>query len=140
MAPSGLLADIPGEPMLVVVGAAVLGSIYVVWRLVGVAMKVIFFVASFAVGFLVTYGVSELSGHHQPLWVYGGEALAFAWVLSLIRAKIARAITALAVLGLSQITGLFAHKPPPAAPKPKKHVTTHKAIKKKPAPKEKSGE
>ena len=105
------LPHLPAQPMLVAAVAAFLGSVYIVWKLVGAVVKLLFFLVAFGVGYAVAYGLGQLGGHPQALWVYAGEALAFAWAVNLIRAKIARAVVGFAILGLGQITGWFGFAP-----------------------------
>lgn len=112
-----MLADLPPEPMLIAALAALLGSIYVVWRIVGAVVKLTFFLSAFAIGFGLAYGFGQLGGHPQAMWVYAGEGVVFAWVVNLIRAKIARTVAGLAVLGLGHLTGWFGFAPHAATAK-----------------------
>ena len=105
------LPQLPAQPMLIAAVAAFLGSVYLVWKVVGAAIKLFFFLVAFAVGYAAAYGLGQFGGHPQALWVYAGEALAFAWALNLIRAKVARIIAGFVILGLGQVTGWFGFAP-----------------------------
>src|SRR5579863_8684883 len=105
------LPQLPAQPMLIAAVAAFLGSVYIVWKIVGAVVKLVFFLVAFAVGYAIAYGLGQFGGHPQALWVYAGEALAFAWAINLIRAKIARAVVGAAILGIGQISGWFGFAP-----------------------------
>ena len=105
------LPHLPAQPMLIAAAAAFLGSVYVIWKLVGAAVKLVFFLVAFAVGYAAAYGLGQFGGHPQATWVYAGEALAFAWVVNLIRAKVARLVAGFVILGLGQVTGWFGFAP-----------------------------
>ncbi len=123
------LPQLPAQPMLIAAVTAFLASVFVIYKLVGAAVKLFFFVAAFGVGYGIAYLLGEFGGHPQAQWVYAGEGLAFAWVLNLIRAKIARAIVGAAVLALGQISGWFGFAPKTATPdkpeKPPVHAKKH---------------
>lgn len=128
-----MLAEIPQQPMLIAAGVALLGSAYAIWKLVGAAIKLMIFLASFVVGFGVAYALGQFGGHPQALWVYAGEGIGFAWVVSLIRAKIARTVAGLAVLGLGHLTGWFGFAPKSAEPSADApaHAAKHTPVKHK---------
>lgn len=119
------LPHLPAQPMLIAAVAAFLGSVYLVWKVVGAAIKLFFFLVAFAVGYAVAYGLGQLGGHPQALWVYAAEALAFAWAINLIRAKVARMIAGFAILGIGQLTGWFGFAPKAAPDSTADQQPTH---------------
>jgi hypothetical protein len=119
------LPQLPAQPMLIAAVAAFLGSVYLVWKVVGAAIKLFFFVVAFAVGYAVAYALGQFGGHPQALWVYAGEALAFAWAINLIRARVARAVVGFAILGLGQVTGWFGFAPKAAPDSTADQQPTH---------------
>jgi hypothetical protein len=113
--------------MLIASVAAFLGSVYLIWKVVGAAIKLLFFLVAFAIGYAVAYGLGQFGGHPQAQWVYAGEALAFAWAVNLIRAKVARAIVGFAILGVRQVSGWFGFAPKPSIARTIDQPPAHRA-------------
>jgi hypothetical protein len=107
--------------MLFAIAVGVVGSFYLVFKIAGAVMKVLFFAVAFAIGFGLAWGGSLVTGHPEPLWVYAFEGLAFAWVLNIIRAKIARAITAALLLVGTQVYAWIHHQTTQPTPTPHAH-------------------
>jgi len=93
--------------MVIAVMVAFLASVYIVWRIVGAVLKLVIFLVVFAAGYCVAYGIGQFGGHPQEPWVYALEALALAWAVNLIRAKIARTVAMVAILAVGRLTGWF---------------------------------
>jgi hypothetical protein len=122
------LPQFPAQPMLIAAVTAFLASVFVIWKLVGAVMKLMFFIIAFGLGYGVAYLIGQLGGHPQAQWVYAGEGLAFAWVINLVRAKVARAIATFIILGVGQVTSWFGFAPKTAQiEKPAIQKPTHAA-------------
>jgi hypothetical protein len=93
--------------MIGLVGAGLVTSFWLVFKIAWKVVKIGFFAMAFLLGFAICAGLSTLSGHPQPVWALGAEALAFAWGFSLVRSKIAKVITGLAILTCAQFIGKF---------------------------------
>jgi hypothetical protein len=101
----------PNLGMLSLVGVGLLASFWVLFRLAWKVVQIGFFLIAFAVGFAVCAGLSAVSGHPQPIWALGAEALAVAWGYTLVRGKIAKLITGLAIVTVAQLVGKFGFDP-----------------------------
>ncbi len=105
-----------------------LSAVVLLWLLWSLAKKLVqigFFVVAFAIGSGIAYGVAISTGQPVRPEAILAAGLAFAFVWNMIRAKIARVVTAVAVgtmlsLGAHQGWPIFGSKtqPRPAAEKP----------------------
>jgi len=127
-----------------------LSAVVLLWLLWSLAKKLVqigFFVIAFVIGSGIAYGVAFATGQPIRPEAILAAGLAFAFVWNMIRAKIARTITSLAVAGMLSLGAhqgwtMFGAKPNPAeaparaAPAKKKPVaSTPKPATKKPTQK-----
>lgn len=90
-----------------------IGAVVVVfilaWLVWGIARRIVrigWFAIAFGIGLAVAYGLNlTMLGDPQPLPYLLAEALAFAWVWSMIRSKVSRVVTAIAVVLVLRIGG-----------------------------------
>lgn len=97
--------------MLALVGTGLVASFWIIFKIAWKIVKIGFFVMAFLIGFAICAGLSAATNHPQPVWALGAEALAFAWGFSLVRSKISKIVTGLAILATAQAIGHFGFDP-----------------------------
>jgi hypothetical protein len=93
----GLFKSI-STPALFGVGAFVLLVGWIAWGLCRKIVRFGFFVLTFLIGFALAYAANAAFIGPPSLPVVAGEAMAFAWLGSMIRSKVAKAVSMVALI------------------------------------------